>query len=279
MSAESFITIVFLPLFFSPVDSNLFSFPFRLFLLALWAALTVAARLGGQALADYWIARGKMQADQKNYSKARGYYRAAIFCCPVPKIYVKRGLFLANFSQYSLALRDFDQALILDDQYAYGYCCRGFTYNVVGEYQKALADLDRSIALDPTYGRAYNNRGVSHLNLGDEVKALADFDRAISCDPRLSRAYYNRGHIFLTRNNYAFAIDDFDRAIALDPHYARAYYDRGVSYWQGSQDSWKVWSDLNTALRLGLDSSTAQTAESVLSKLDLEIKARPFMAA
>ena len=145
------------------------------------------------------------------------------------KDYFQFGLDNQQKGNYAAAIKDYDQAIILNPQYADAYNNRGNAKNNLGDYNAAVADYNEAIRLNPKYANAYNNRGNAKSNLGDYNAAVADYDEAIKLNPKYANAYYNRGIANFFLGNYDSAITDCDEAIRLNPKNAIAYYNRGVA--------------------------------------------------
>ena len=66
--------------------------------------------------------------------------------------YVNRGIAYADDGEYGRAIRDFNQALRLNPNYARAYYNRGLAYRRIGEYERARSDFNKALALG--YARA-----------------------------------------------------------------------------------------------------------------------------
>lgn len=89
----------------------------------------------------------------------------------------------------------FDRALALQPDGAWGRCERGDALRVAGRDGEALADYDRALELDPEYAYAYASRGVSLSNLGRHEEGLTDLDHAIALQPDYPWALEHRAAI------------------------------------------------------------------------------------
>ena len=94
---------------------------------------------------------------------------------------------------------------------AWAFNNRGYAYAGKGEYDRAIEDYDQAILLNPNYAMAYNNRGYAYNDKGDYDRAIDDFDQAIRLDPNLRLPYYKRGVAYFEKRDYDRAIADFAR--------------------------------------------------------------------
>jgi lipoprotein NlpI len=95
---------------------------------------------------------------------------------------------------------------------------RGSAYRATGRSDLAIADFDQAILLDPDYAHAYYNRGNFYGDdKGDAARAIADLSEAIRLNPRLVAAYFSRARAYLYSGDAAKALADIDRAAASSP--------------------------------------------------------------
>lgn len=61
----------------------------------------------------------------------------------------QRGLHRSKNEEYSQAIRDFDQAIELNSQWADAYYNRGLTYMKLEQTQKAIDDYTEALKINP----------------------------------------------------------------------------------------------------------------------------------
>ena len=72
------------------------------------------------------------------------------------------------------------------------YNNRGNAKKRQGDYQEAIKDYDEAIELDPNFAYAYNNRGEAKFELQDLSRGDRGLHSAIRIDPNYTEAYNNR---------------------------------------------------------------------------------------
>ena len=65
-------------------------------------------------------------------------------------------------------------------------------YQKKGEYGRVIKDFDDFIKLNPNYANAFANRAQTYVNKGDYERALLDFDEAIRLKPTLGAVWNGR---------------------------------------------------------------------------------------
>jgi tetratricopeptide (TPR) repeat protein len=142
-----------------------------------------------------------------------------------------RGQCLFLNSDIDKALSDYDKVIELAPR-APGveriYNNRSVILISKGDLEKALKDLEQAITLNPNYAEAYSNRGLIHFFRNDKTAATSDYEKSLALDPKSPATYINRGIIFYENGNLVRAIIDFNRAVELAPNTARAYVNLGV---------------------------------------------------
>jgi hypothetical protein len=111
-------------------------------------------------------------------------------------------------------MRDYDEAIRLDPNYAYAYHSRGTAYRKQGDVDRAIRDFGEAIRSDPKYVFAYRARAFAYGAKKDNDRAIRDFDEAIRLDPADVEIYAFRGLARRDRGDRAGAVADFKAVLA-----------------------------------------------------------------
>ncbi len=120
----------------------------------------------------------------------------------------------------------FDDVISKEPKVQLAYNNRALAKLELGDLNGAIKDLDQAIVLDSTYTEAIINRGVSRDMLGNSAAAIEDFSRALTLNPLQGSAYYNRALAKETLNDAAGAWQDLLKADSLGVKMARDEMDR-----------------------------------------------------
>ena len=122
--------------------------------------------------------------------------------------------------EFTNALADLDQALVLDPRRSEAYALRGLLLTLKDETQKALADFSKSIELDAENAFAYAMRGILYKDLGENERAKSDFQQALKLTEQPvddAKNQFIRGYTYLLNDEYDRAIAVFDQLAKLNP--------------------------------------------------------------
>ncbi|HJD75659.1 MAG TPA: tetratricopeptide repeat protein, partial [Bacteroides reticulotermitis] len=150
---------------------------------------------------------------------------------------------------FSSAVADLTQAILLDNKFFPAYFMRSLIRCKQLEYQKAEQTTESDIP-------GADNKDDSRKNLSavDYEVVKKDLDQVISLAPDFVYAYYNRGNISAMLKDFRGAISDYDKAIKLRQDFADAYYNRGLTHIFLGNNKQGV-SDLSKAGELGIVSA------------------------
>lgn len=84
------------------------------------------------------------------------------------------------------------------------------------DYDLAIKALNYALVLDPQFAFAYNIKGVSKLKKGDLNGAIAEYTKAIKLNPKHKYAYKNRGNLYFYKTEFQKAMKDYQ--INLENH-------------------------------------------------------------
>lgn len=93
-------------------------------------------------------------------------------------VHIFKGFNTWNKGNLDEAYGEFNRAISLAPDYAYGYSSRGFFYFKKSDYQKAILDYNRAIKLMPDDVDLYYHRGVVYHFNRQRDKALEDMQKA-----------------------------------------------------------------------------------------------------
>lgn len=99
---------------------------------------------------------------------------------------------------------------------------RGLRHESRGNFVAAKADYQQAILVNPEYANAFNNRGNMRLWDGDIAGAIADYTEAIRINPRFCEAYCNRGLAEHRLGHYEEARQDYAMAMSTNSEYSDA---------------------------------------------------------
>jgi hypothetical protein len=128
---------------------------------------------------------------------------------------------------YDKALEEYERALMVQPDFAFGFNNRGNALQAMGRNDEAIASFERALALKPDLTAAHNNRGNALLNLNRPEEALADYESAIAHKP-FAFALVNRGSALHYLGRIEEALDSFNRAIALQPELPEAHWNKAL---------------------------------------------------
>jgi protein O-mannosyl-transferase len=157
---------------------------------------------------------------------------------------------------FSAAIGDYNQAVLLNPEFYEALCNRGYVYKALGDLPAALTDFNVAISMHPEFADAYNNRGGILYAQQDFQSAILDFTKALEIKPAYLEAYTNRGWTYFGLNNTKAALEDYNKAIAINPGNAAAYISRGWIYFS-IHDTRSAMADYDKAIQLNPRSAEA----------------------
>jgi tetratricopeptide (TPR) repeat protein/predicted aspartyl protease len=227
-----------------------------------------AAGQGETADAAELSRRGMALAARHDYEHALENLKRACELAPQESTYfAQRGQVEWQSGHADLAIKDFDQALLLKTDNLEALIARSQFRQRSGDIPGAASDLDaaanaatKEAAIRLDFGQAYqqmdlnrqaivqfdlwiavhpedarlvvalNDRCWARALLGDQLDlALADCNKALSMNSKFAAALDGRGLVRLRRGEYQKALSDYNDSVALQPKNAWALYGRGLT--------------------------------------------------
>jgi tetratricopeptide (TPR) repeat protein len=140
------------------------------------------------------------------------------------------------------------------------FIARGKRYYDNDDFDNAIKNFDNAIVLNPNDAWVYASRALAYKQLGQRNQAIQDFEKAFSLNPKISgwikkellemgsqlptlptsqlktaNEFVARGKRYYDNDDFDNAIKNFDNAIRLDPYDAWVYASRALAYKQLGQ--------------------------------------------
>ena len=160
------------------------------------------------------------------------------------------------------ALKSFDRAIALKQDYADAHGNRANLLTEMGDFDRAMVGFDNALLLRQDSPEDWCNRGATLNWLNRTEEALKSFDRAIALRPNLAGAHFNCGNMLRDLGQMASAAGapwaaQFDaseaaqsRAIELQPGFPDAHLGRGLA--RLLRGNWKDgWADYEYRSQVG----------------------------
>ncbi|HWI80721.1 tetratricopeptide repeat protein [Ramlibacter sp.] len=116
---------------------------------------------------------------------------------------VELGWSYFNKGDTETALKRFNQALILDPNFAPAYFGIAYVYSVQNKLDLAIQNYRKSIEKDPTFSHSYSNLGLALLYSGNPKEALQHLKKALDIDPKNGDAHVNIALYYFDAGDYS----------------------------------------------------------------------------
>lgn len=150
--------------------------------------------------------------------------------------YNYRGLAYTYRKMFDNAIKDFNKAISLNNNFLPAYSNRGDAYYKSGDYEEAVEDYTILIKKDPKDMYAYIARGMAHFENADVWAAIEDCTKVIENDKNNFDAYYTRGKAYYRAKRYNSAMEDWKEALRIQPGMKGQ-----LDYFIDNADGHRVW--------------------------------------
>ena len=140
-----------------------------------------------------------------------------------------------TFANLEEAVDRFEQAVLMDPEFALGFAGLGESYwrqyEVTGntEYvELAEISLERALQINANLAPVQYLLGLLKSGTGNYQESLAHFEEAIDIDPSYTAAYREMAGVFNETGETERALETYREVIRLKPNYTEGYKDLGV---------------------------------------------------
>lgn len=129
-----------------------------------------------------------------------------------------------GIKDYENAVRAFEFATYIDDEFLGAYLEKGKSLERLKRYEEAIESYQRTIELDDPTSYALLRIGKCYEKLGNKVEALKYFNKTVHEDPLLDKGWIAITDFYVRQKNYQKALFYVNKALAID--------DQNRLYWK-----------------------------------------------
>ncbi|KAM8807935.1 tetratricopeptide repeat protein 6 [Eudromia elegans] len=148
---------------------------------------------------------------------------AALKLTTTAALLTNRGVINQFMGYLSCAMRDYQNAISVDPDYALAYFNAANIYFRNRQFSQALGYYSKALQLEPRNESAVLNRAITNTLLKNIKEAIEDFEKAVSLCPFSAAVYFNRANLFYGLKQYELADKDISTALSIQPNDALMY--------------------------------------------------------
>jgi tetratricopeptide (TPR) repeat protein len=126
---------------------------------------------------------------------------------------------------YDNALRAFDYATLIDDEFLGAFMEKAKAYERLNRYEEAIESYNRTIELDDATSYALLRIGKCHEKLGNTALAIKYYNETVHEDPLLDKGWIAITDFYVRQKNFEKALFYVNKALAID-NQNRLYWKR-----------------------------------------------------
>jgi tetratricopeptide (TPR) repeat protein len=168
-----------------------------------------------------------------------------------------------GLKKYEEALRAFDYATLIDDEFLGAHMEKAKAFERLKKYNEAIESYNRTLELDDPTSYALLRIGKCHEKLGNKALALKYFNKTVHEDPLLDKGWIAITDFYVRQNNYQKALFFVNKALSIDNEnrfYWKRYatinkemnffeeaeygYKKAVEHGDYQLDTWLFWVDI-----------------------------------
>ncbi|MEZ4838031.1 tetratricopeptide repeat protein [Flavobacterium sp.] len=190
----------------------------------------------------------------------------------------QQGRLSYSIKNYENALRCFDYATLIDEEFIGAFMEKGKSLEKLKRYEEAIEAYERTIELEDPTSYALLRIGKCHEKLGNKAEAIKFYNQTVHEDPLLDKGWIAITDFYIRLKNFQKALFYVNKALAIDNEnqlYWKRYatinrnmnfyeeaefgYRKAVEFGDAHLDTWLFWVDILQFL--GEFDSAIQTLE------------------
>jgi tetratricopeptide (TPR) repeat protein len=140
----------------------------------------------------------------------------AMFPEDVESHYALAEVAFAN-ADYHEAVRQLEEAIVIDEEHPPAYNLLGYTYAHLGDYDSAIATLKAYASLIPDEPNPLDSLAEIYLMSGQYDASLEQYAQVLEIDPTFYSAHTGRGHCYLLQGKRDEAMAEYQKMLAVSP--------------------------------------------------------------
>jgi tetratricopeptide (TPR) repeat protein len=168
-----------------------------------------------------------------------------------------------GIQEYEKAIRAFDFATIIDDEFVGAFMEKAKAYERLNKFEEAIESYKHTIELEDATSYALLRIGKCNEKLGNTVLALKYYNDTVHEDPLLDKGWIAITDYYIRQENYQKALFHVNKALGIDnqnSQYWKRYaainkkmnffeeaefgYRKAVEFGDTELDTWLFWVDL-----------------------------------
>jgi tetratricopeptide (TPR) repeat protein len=157
---------------------------------------------------------------------------------------------------------------------AYHYYNLGLNDFNEKKYEKALKLFQKAVKIEENFAFAWDNIGVCNRFLGNFDEAIAAYEKSIAIDPKGKMPLQNIAVVFIYKKEYNKAILAYEKLAKLDAENAEVFYGIGQVCFQYTKENEKALRNMCQAYNLYVQQKSPYRtdAEKIISMIFAEYK-------
>ena len=96
----------------------------------------------------------------------------------------------------------------------------GACYAGLGQFDAAIELYEEALLINPNYAKVYFNLGGAYHELSQLDEAVINYKKSLDIDPSFAEAQNNLGNVYKELDQLDKAIDSYQKALVINPKYA-----------------------------------------------------------